>query len=83
MVATIVLGEQDGSLITGLRVKLMEVAEVLYNKIGGPTNWRGRGVNNILNNMQSSIGSRDEKLDGNWVSVFRQARAKGKEADAS
>jgi hypothetical protein len=45
MVATIVLGKQDGNLITGLRVNLTEVAEALYNEIGGPTNWRGRGVN--------------------------------------
>ena len=78
MVATIELGEQDGSLITGLRVKLMDGVESLYNKIGGPTNWRGRGVINILSNMQLSIRSLDKRLDGNWVSVFVRLGLKGK-----
>ena len=61
MVATIVFGEQDGSLITGLRVKLTEVAEALYKytQIGGPLNWHGRGVIYVLSIMQSSILSLD------------------------
>ncbi len=78
MVATIVLGEQDISLITGLHVKLTDGVEALYNKIGGPSKWCGRGVNNILNNILSSICSFDERLDGNWVSVFVRLGPKGK-----
>jgi hypothetical protein len=78
MVATIKLGERDENLITGLRIKLTDVAEALYNKIGRPTNWRGRGVINILSNMQSSIRSLDIRLDGNWVSVFVRLGPKGK-----
>ena len=78
MVAIIELGERDGNLITGLQVKLTDGAESLYNEIGGPTNWRGRGVNNILSIMQSSILSLDERLDGNWVSVFVRLGPKGK-----
>ena len=35
MVATILLGEPDENLITGLCVKLMYGAESLYNEIGG------------------------------------------------
>ena len=79
MVATIVFGEQDGSLITGLRVKLTEVAEALYKytQIGGPLNWHGRGVNNILNNLLVSICSLDERLDGNWVSAFVRLGSRG------
>ena len=78
MVATNVLGERDGSLITGMHVKLTDGAESLYNEIGGQTNWRGRGVNNILNNILSSILSLDKRLDGNWVSVFVGLGPKGK-----
>ena len=80
MVATIVFGEQDGSLITGLRVKLTEVAEALYKytQIGGPLNWHGRGVNNILNSIQSTICSLDKRLHGSWVSVFVRLGPKGK-----
>ena len=83
MVATIVLGEQDGSLIMAFHVKLTNVANALYYPIKGPLKWCGRGINNIMHNLLSSILSLDERLDGNWVSVFRQARAEGKEADAS
>ena len=43
MVATIVLGELDEDLITSLRVELMGGAESLYNEIGGPSKWHGRG----------------------------------------
>ena len=78
MVATIVLGERDESLIMGLHVKLMNGVESLYNEIRGPSKWCGRGVNNILNNIISSSCSLDERLDGNWVSVFVRLGPKGK-----
>ncbi len=42
----------------------------MHNEIGRPLKWHGRGVNNILNNLLSSIRSLDKRLDGNWVSVF-------------
>ncbi len=77
MVATIVLDEQDGSLITRFHVKLTDVANALYNEIGGPSKWCGRGVNNILNNLLSSIRSLDERLNGNWVSIFVRLGQRG------
>ena len=70
MVATILLGEQDGSLIMAFHVKLTDVANALYYANEGPSKWRGSGVNNILNNLLSSIRSLDKRLDGNWVSAF-------------
>jgi hypothetical protein len=78
MVAIIELGKNDGKRITRLSDRLMDGAESLNNEIRGPTNWCGRGVINLLRIMQSSILSLDERLDGNWVSIFYQARAKEK-----
>jgi hypothetical protein len=51
MVVIIELGEKDGNLIMGLRVKLTDGAKSLNNEIRGPMNWRGRGVINILSIM--------------------------------
>ena len=70
MVTIIELGKNDGNRITRLSDRLMDGAESLNNEIRGPTNWRGRGVINLLRIMQSSILSLDERLDGNWVSIF-------------
>jgi hypothetical protein len=77
MVATIVLGEQGGFLITRFCVKLTDVANALYFAIKGPSKWRGRGVNNILNNLLVSILSLDKRLDGNWVSTFVRLGSRG------
>ena len=77
MVATIVLGEQGEFLITGFHVKSTDVANALYHAIDGPLKWRGRGVNNILNNLLSSIRSLDNRLEGNWMSAFIRLRPKG------
>ena len=77
MVAAIVLGEQYGSQIMAFHVKLTDMANTVYHTIDGPSKWRGRGVNNILNNLLSSIRSLDEKLDGNWVSAFIRLGPKG------
>ena len=77
MVATILLGEQDGSLIMAFHVKLTDVANALYYAIEGPSKWRGRGVNDILNNLLSNIRSLDERLDGNWVSAFVRLGLRG------
>ena len=76
--ATIELGKEDGNLVTALSVKLMDGVESLYNKIGRPRNWRGRGVIDVLSKMQSSILSLDNRFDGNWVSVFVRLELKGK-----
>ena len=77
MVATIVLGEQGEFLITGFHVKLTDVANALHYAIQGPSKWRGRAVINILNNLLASIGSLDERLEGNWVSAFIRLGPKG------
>jgi hypothetical protein len=37
-----------------------------------------QGVNNILNNLLSSIRSLDKRLDGNWVSIFVRLGPRGK-----
>ena len=58
-------------------VKLTDMANTVYHTIDGPSKWRGRGVNNILNNLLSSIRSLDKRLDGTWVSVFIRLRPKG------
>ena len=77
MVATIKLGEQDGSLIMAFHVKLTNVANALYYPIKGPLKWCGRGINNIMHNLLSSILSLDERLDGNWVSAFVRLGPRG------
>ena len=77
MVATIVLGEQGEFLITGLHVKLTDVANALHYAIQGPSKWRGRSVINILNNLLVSIRSLDDGLEGNWVSAFIRFGPKG------
>jgi hypothetical protein len=56
---------------------LTDVANALYQAINGPSKWCGRGVNNILNNLLSSIRSLDKRLDGNWVSAFVRLRLNG------
>jgi hypothetical protein len=76
-VATIVLGEQGGFLITRFHVKLTDVANALYYTIKGPSKWCGRGVHNILNKLLVSIRSLDERLDGNWVSAFVRLGSRG------
>jgi hypothetical protein len=53
------------------------VANALYNEIGGPSKWHGRGENKILNNLLSIIRSLDERLDRNWVSVFVRLGPRG------
>ena len=37
-----------------------------------------QGVNNILNNLLSSICSLDKRLDGNWVTIFVRLGPRGK-----
>ncbi len=58
-------------------VKLTDMANAVYHAIDGPSKWCGRGVNNTLNNLLSSIRSLDEKLNGNWVSAFIRLGPKG------
>ena len=77
MLAAIILGEQYRSQIMAFHVKLTDVANVLYYAINGPSKWRGRGVDNILNNLLSSMCSLDKRLDGNWVSAFIRLGPKG------
>ena len=70
MVATIVLGEQGDLLIMRFHVNLTDVTNALYYAIQGPSKW-------CLNNLLVSIGSLDDRLEGNWVSAFIRLGPKG------
>jgi hypothetical protein len=70
MVATIVLGKQGDLLIMRFHVNLMDVANALYYAIQGPSK-------RCLNNLLVSIGSLDDRLEGNWMSAFIRLGPKG------
>ncbi len=72
------LDSEDGDRVQGLKTKMTEGAEFLFNKINASRSFQPMWVVDILTDMQTKITSVNVGFDGNWLSVFIRLRPKGR-----
>jgi hypothetical protein len=78
MVLIIELDDDNGDWVQGLRDKLSEGGESLFNKINEPRSFQPMWIVNVLAGMKTNITSVNEGFDGNWLSIFIRFEPKGR-----